>query len=547
MRVRTFIFLLIFACCSCAFLVFSGLKSTHKSDVAARESVNRKKLALRDLSDLEVTFDQWLLLSDLVLGNDQTYLQQGALEISEKLGQLIETTKRQLAFSPDSKHHLKDFEDFHSSQTSRLEKATQITAIDRSASLNRLLSEMDQESSRPIEAISTIRNQLEASHEMAEAQREKTHFNGVAKRAVLKVFFLSAIFLLWFLCSRFLSRPLTLLTEDSKLAMQGEHRISRLASGTVEIRELRSSFADLVENLDQKIKQVHQEQLVRDKMHDDMIQMSRKAGMAEVASGVLHNVGNVLNSLNVSAMVTRKQLEQSVVDKLVIARNVIMDNKDDLPNFLTKDKRGRHFAGALDGLTNTLVAENDQLSKEANLLIENIEHIRAVINTQQSFARAGSLVLTFSLSDAIQQSVQILKETLVENDIFLSVHCSDSINLTTDKEKLKQILINLISNALDSIVEHDRKRQISIDVEEIEDSLQISVKDSGVGIEKENMGKLFSHGFTTKQSGHGFGLHSCALTAQVLGGELYAKSEGVGLGATFILTIPKEQTELCKV
>ena len=96
-------------------------------------------------------------------------------------------------------------------------------------------------------------------------------------------------------------------------------------------------------------------------------------------------------------------------------------------------------------------------------------------------------------------------------------------------------------------MDHGRKRQITIDVEEIEESFLISVQDTGAGIRKENMGDLFSHGFTTKQSGHGFGLHSCALTAQTLGGELRAKSDGAGLGATFTLNIPKEQTELCKV
>ena len=156
-------------------------------------------------------------------------------------------------------------------------------------------------------------------------------------------------------------------------------------------------------------------------------------------------------------------------------------------------------------------------------------------------------MVTFPLADAIQQSIQILSDTLVNNDVRVSVNCCDSYNLTTDKDKLKQILINLISNASDSIVDHDCKRQISIDVAELEDSFQISVQDTGAGIRQENMENLFLHGFTTKQSGHGFGLHNCALTAQNLGGELCANSEGAGLGATFILTLPKEQIELCKI
>lgn len=547
MRVRTFIFLLILACCACALIVFWKLNSTFDSNMAAQESVNQKKLALRDLSNLEVTFGQWLLLSDLVLGNDQTYLQQGALETSEKLVQQTEALERELAFSTDSTSQLKEFEGFLDRQKSRLNEASELTAVDRSANLNKLLNQMDQESSLPIEALAAIREKLEASHELAIEHLQTSQAYGKRKRAFLIVFFLSSISLLWFLCTQFLTRPLTQLTKESRLAMQDEQQISRLSSGSVEITELRNSFADLVENLKDKVKEVHQEQLQRDRMHEEMIQMSRKAGMAEVASGVLHNVGNVLNSINVSASVTRKQLEDSVIEKLVYARDVVMKNKHDLENFLANDRKGRHFPGALDGLTNTLVAENELLRRESDLLIENIEHIRSVINTQQSSARFGGLMVTFPLADAIQQSIQILSDTLVNNDVRVSVNCCDSYNLTTDKDKLKQILINLISNASDSIVDHDCKRQISIDVAELEDSFQISVQDTGAGIRQENMENLFLHGFTTKQSGHGFGLHNCALTAQNLGGELCANSEGAGLGATFILTLPKEQIELCKI
>jgi len=323
MRVRTFIFLLIFACCACALFVFWELNSTYRSSMAAQESVSQKNLALRDLSNLEVTFNQWLLLSDLVLGNDQTYLHHGAIETSEKLQQLIETMNQQLAFSPSTKSFLADFEEFRNRQTSRLNKASKLTSFDRSAKLNELLCEMDRESSQAIDALSTVRRRIETALEIASARLTATEASGKVSRVILSIFFLSAVSLLWFICSRFLSRPIAMLTNDSNLAMRGEHQISRISSGPVEITKLRNSFVDLVENLNDKIKEVHQEQLQRDKMHDEMIRMSRKAGMAEVASGVLHNVGNVLNSLNVSASVMRKQLDESVINKLVFARDVI--------------------------------------------------------------------------------------------------------------------------------------------------------------------------------------------------------------------------------
>jgi signal transduction histidine kinase len=70
------------------------------------------------------------------------------------------------------------------------------------------------------------------------------------------------------------------------------------------------------------------------------------------------------------------------------------------------------------------------------------------------------------------------------------------------------------------------------------EAVRISVIDNGVGIPAQNMDRLFTHGFTTRQSGHGFGLHSGALAAQELGGTLHAESEGAGRGAAFILELP---------
>jgi signal transduction histidine kinase len=64
------------------------------------------------------------------------------------------------------------------------------------------------------------------------------------------------------------------------------------------------------------------------------------------------------------------------------------------------------------------------------------------------------------------------------------------------------------------------------------------VTDNGIGIPAENFKRLFEHGFTTKQEGHGFGLHSCALAVRELGGDIQTRSDGIGTGATFSLRLP---------
>jgi signal transduction histidine kinase len=68
--------------------------------------------------------------------------------------------------------------------------------------------------------------------------------------------------------------------------------------------------------------------------------------------------------------------------------------------------------------------------------------------------------------------------------------------------------------------------------------LRIRVEDVGEGIAPENLPRLFTHGFTTRKRGHGFGLHSCALAAKEMGGTLAVFSGGSGNGATFTLDLP---------
>jgi signal transduction histidine kinase len=108
-----------------------------------------------------------------------------------------------------------------------------------------------------------------------------------------------------------------------------------------------------------------------------------------------------------------------------------------------------------------------------------------------------------------------------------------------DKHKVLQILVNLIRNAKHSFdgVKEDKK-QITLGITKTDDRLQIAITDNGIGIPPENLLRIFNHGFTTKKNGHGFGLHSGALTAKELGGTLTAFSEGTGRGSKFTLEFP---------
>ena len=546
MRVSTFIILLIFACCGCGLLLYTALNYIHEDELRTKEALTQRKLALRDLSILEISFQQWLVLSDLILGSDQAYLQQGATELAGKIDSLKLGLDKELQILPEAKKYLSVFDAFTARQSKRLSTAMHLNGDNREVQLYDLLMEMDDDAANPIEALSGLRTSLELEHQLAMELIDHVSARGRLSKNCLLGMFLLSIVLIWRLGSRQLGQPIEKLTAESKQAMLEDSEFPGVGSGLVEVTELRDSFVELIDSLKDKIKQINQRQAEREVLHLEMVEMSRKAGMAEVASEVLHNVGNVLNSLNVSATMTRQQLKTSAVKKLVIARDAINNNKADLAGFLTESKIGKHFPGALDVVTKLIENENRQLLDESEQLIENINHVKSIINMQQSFARAGGLVQSFCVDELISSALQIVSEALSSQQVVVEVECPRTLSMTTDKDKLKQILVNLLSNACDSVVELGQSRTISIFVVEVDRVVQFAVSDSGVGIAEGNLKQLFRHGFTTKETGHGFGLHSCALAAQVLGGDLKAKSAGEGLGATFVLTIPKEQAELCK-
>jgi signal transduction histidine kinase len=113
-----------------------------------------------------------------------------------------------------------------------------------------------------------------------------------------------------------------------------------------------------------------------------------------------------------------------------------------------------------------------------------------------------------------------------------------------EKHKVLQILVNLIRNAKYACDESGRKdKQMIVRVSNGDNRVRISVKDNGIGIPQENLTRIFNHGFTTKKDGHGFGLHSGALSAKELGGSLEVHSEGKNQGAMFTLELPLSQKE----
>lgn len=275
------------------------------------------------------------------------------------------------------------------------------------------------------------------------------------------------------------------------------------------------------------------------KLHAQLLVTSRQAGMAEVATGVLHNVGNVLNSVNVSATLIADHVRHSKGVNIAKLAAMFGEHQADLAAFLTTDPRGRMIPGYLATLSESLAQEQEALVQEVGHLRKNIEHIKEIVAMQQSYAKTSGFVETVPLVELVEDALRMNTSSLARHDVELVRDFQVRPVISTDKHKVMQILVNLVRNAKHACDDtHRTDKRIVVRLAGAPPAVRISVIDNGVGIPAANLERIFNHGFTTKKDGHGFGLHSGALAAKELGGSLTVQSEGAGHGATFTLELP---------
>ncbi|HEV2320219.1 MAG TPA: ATP-binding protein [Verrucomicrobiae bacterium] len=297
------------------------------------------------------------------------------------------------------------------------------------------------------------------------------------------------------------------------------------------------------DELRQKADRLHSEKEDTAKTHKEMLDISRKAGMSEVATGVLHNVGNVLNSVNVSASVVSDHVAEFKIQNIAQVARLMREHANDLGNYLTHDPKGRQLPDYLAKLATHLGVEQAMILKEIGFVRTKIEHIKQIIVTQQNYGKVMGLAENIRMEDMVEDVLRLEAVELAEHQINVRRDYAPKMpEIVVDKHKVLQILLNLLSNAKHACVESEQAaKEVNIRVVNGSGRIQVTVSDNGVGIATANLKKIFNHGFTTwKNGGHGFGLHGSALAARELGGKLEATSAGPGTGATFILEIPTE-------
>jgi two-component system sensor kinase FixL len=270
----------------------------------------------------------------------------------------------------------------------------------------------------------------------------------------------------------------------------------------------------------------------------EMIELSRVAGMADVATGVLHNVGNALNSAKTSAHVVEQRLDDLAKPRLAKLVALLPEDPADLAKFIVEDPRGGRIVRFLQEVATQSSRATVEAIGELERLGERLDHIRHIVAEQQAIAKGKRvLVEECDPKDLVRTAVDLASgkgnaTVSVEQEI-------DVPKLVVDRHKVIQILGNLVANARESARDAGvAEPRVDIRTARTEHGIRIEIEDNGIGMEPTTLARVFEHGFTTKDYGHGFGLHTAANQIKDLGGSVTACSSGLGTGATFVLELP---------
>lgn len=288
----------------------------------------------------------------------------------------------------------------------------------------------------------------------------------------------------------------------------------------------------------------------KDELQQQLLKAHRAAGMAEVAAGVLHNVGNVLNSVNVSTHAIAEQVKKSKIPAVARAAALMQQSVAMQPAMFDHDPKGRQLPHYLEQLAGVLCTEQSNMLGELDSLSRSVDHIKQIVASQQTYAKQAEVIETVDISRLIADALRITGLSPAPQGIELVTELNDCRTLRANQHRVLQILVNLLSNARKAVSHQDIKtRRITIRLNaadaEGRPMVSIEVIDSGIGISAEQLPRIFQHGYTTSAEGHGFGLHASANDARQLGGSIRVASDGHLRGARFTLELPIGEEEVC--
>jgi signal transduction histidine kinase len=265
------------------------------------------------------------------------------------------------------------------------------------------------------------------------------------------------------------------------------------------------------------------------------------AGMAEIANDVLHNVGNVLNSVKVSCAALLEALAASRVGSLAQAAGMLEErsraNLADLATYLAEDPRGKLLPAYLVQVSRVLQRENQDALAEVSRVRDQVSIIEQVVAAQQDHGGRRFFTRMAELSRVVDDVLALHADALASKRIAVVKNYRPVAPVHVQRTKLTHVLDHLLQNAEEALIESsddDRRVTVDIGVDHV-GAAYIRIQDNGEGIAADNLTRIFGHGFTTRKQRPGIGLHYCANSMTEMGGRIAVESDGPGRGAAFLV------------
>lgn len=415
----------------------------------------------------------------------------------------------------------------------------------------------------------------------SELRRAAVTWGGVCAAA-----FLLAGIAVFFIARRFqrqIAHPITDLAATAlRVAHERDFETPTSVTGCSEVIELSIAInlmfteisrrdARLARQVDKLNREIEERERAEETLRQNqqaMSRLAREAGMAEVASGVIHNIGNTLTSISISSDLVATRLSNTRRRSLATLSQLLAPDSAQTAEVFSAHSDGPELRTLLAQITAALSNDLTETTRLVEILQAGNSHLKRIVASQQSLARTHRLCEPFVLREALQEAL-LLARTIarepypidqclgdskcgrngdcIRNESPLQINdCAlDATEVYADRNLVVQILVNLLLNAHDAIASLGPPNPlISLRIGPAHNGLlPLKVTDNGEGIPADKLLSLFTYGYTTKASGNGFGLHNSANAARMMGGELFVSSPGTGLGATFTLSIPTHSND----
>lgn len=268
-----------------------------------------------------------------------------------------------------------------------------------------------------------------------------------------------------------------------------------------------------------------------------LMEQAHKKGMAD-STAVLHDIANVMNSVNITTQAMGDLMSNCPVDDLTMANGMLESRADEMEEFIHNDKRGKLLMQFYANLGGEFEKFSERMQTNINRLMDKIRLIEGIINAQQSYTGVRSNMESIDLCAAADDVIRMYRAMIDKAGIRVIRSYESSTPALAQRTKLYHVLTNIIKNAIESMENVGGEKVLTIIVKEEETGkICIHICDTGEGISDNNIESIFAYGYTTKKGGHGFGLHSCANYMTEMKGRLRAKNSETGKGAVFTLEL----------